>query len=200
MTPMETRLDVIERAAVLADDLGYEVFTLPEGWALDATAVLGALALQDPHQARGHDPVDLGPYARGRWRWRRPPCSSCPAAASCSGSAPARPIWPRGFHDMAYEQPVEKLREVTSSVRDLLRGERVTLRRMPAARALRSGMPPAPEVPIWHGTVGPRAVRGDRRAGRRLAARVAGPRRRRRQGGGAAPDPHRGRRAPRRSW
>ena len=31
-TPMETRRDVIVRTAVLADDLGYEIFALPEAW------------------------------------------------------------------------------------------------------------------------------------------------------------------------
>ena len=38
LTPMETRRDVIVRTAMLADDLGYEVFALPEGWGLDPAA------------------------------------------------------------------------------------------------------------------------------------------------------------------
>ena len=35
LTPMETRHDVIVRAAQLADELGYEAFAVPEGWGLD---------------------------------------------------------------------------------------------------------------------------------------------------------------------
>ena len=31
-TPMETRRDVIVRAARLADELGYDMVALPEGW------------------------------------------------------------------------------------------------------------------------------------------------------------------------
>ena len=31
LTPMETRRDVIVAAAVLADELGYETFAVPEG-------------------------------------------------------------------------------------------------------------------------------------------------------------------------
>jgi alkanesulfonate monooxygenase SsuD/methylene tetrahydromethanopterin reductase-like flavin-dependent oxidoreductase (luciferase family) len=46
LTPMETRRDVILRAAQLADQLGYEAFALPEGWGLDATVVLTELALR----------------------------------------------------------------------------------------------------------------------------------------------------------
>ena len=44
LTPMETRRDVIVRAAVLADELGYEIFALPEGWGLDSTPVLAEIA------------------------------------------------------------------------------------------------------------------------------------------------------------
>jgi len=44
LTPMEVRRDVIVRAARLADDLGYEVFSVAEGWGLDATVVLAEIA------------------------------------------------------------------------------------------------------------------------------------------------------------
>jgi alkanesulfonate monooxygenase SsuD/methylene tetrahydromethanopterin reductase-like flavin-dependent oxidoreductase (luciferase family) len=46
LTPMETRRDVIVRAAMLADSLGYESFSLPEGWGLDSTLVLTEIALR----------------------------------------------------------------------------------------------------------------------------------------------------------
>ena len=46
LTPMETRRDVIVRAAMLADELGYESFSVPEGWGLDSTPVLTEIALR----------------------------------------------------------------------------------------------------------------------------------------------------------
>ena len=46
LTPMETRRDVIVRTAMLADELGYETFGLPEGWGLDAAPVLTEIALR----------------------------------------------------------------------------------------------------------------------------------------------------------
>src|SRR5215467_11687130 len=46
LTPMETRRDVIVRTAVLADELGYEIFALPEGWGLDPAPVLTEIALR----------------------------------------------------------------------------------------------------------------------------------------------------------
>src|SRR3954453_13190975 len=42
---METRRSVMVRAARLADELGYDVFTVPEGWGLDSTAMLAEIAL-----------------------------------------------------------------------------------------------------------------------------------------------------------
>src|SRR5436190_4576495 len=46
LTPMETRRDVIVEAAVLADELGYETFAVPEGWGLDSTPVVTEIALR----------------------------------------------------------------------------------------------------------------------------------------------------------
>ena len=66
LTPMETRRDVIVRAAVLADELGYEIFALPEGWGLDSAPILTEIALRttgihlasSPRAARrSHTPV-----------------------------------------------------------------------------------------------------------------------------------------------
>src|SRR5687768_10794780 len=119
---METRLDVIERAAVLADDLGYEVFTLPEGWALDATAVLASLAQRTTRIKLAATILSV---------WGRSAATLAMASATLHELSGGRFVLglgastadlAEGFHDIAYQQPVEKLREVTSSVRELLRG------------------------------------------------------------------------------
>src|SRR5215813_12206792 len=46
LTPMETRREIIVNAAVLADELGYEIFAVPEGWGLDSTPVVAEIALR----------------------------------------------------------------------------------------------------------------------------------------------------------
>src|SRR5262249_27659777 len=46
LTPMETRRDVILQAAILADQLGYEIFSVAEGWGLDSSLVLAEIALR----------------------------------------------------------------------------------------------------------------------------------------------------------
>ena len=68
LTPMETRRDVMVRAAVLAGELGYEIFALPEGWGLDPAPVLTEIALRT---ARLHSPLAScrsGAAPRQRWR------------------------------------------------------------------------------------------------------------------------------------
>ncbi|MCW2860642.1 MAG: Luciferase-like, subgroup [Actinoallomurus sp.] len=47
---METRRDVIVKAAALADELRYETFAVPEGWGLDSTPVLTEIALRTGHE------------------------------------------------------------------------------------------------------------------------------------------------------
>ena len=110
LTPMETRRDVIVRTAALADELGYELFAVPEGWGLDSTPVLAEIAM---HTARiklasgvlsvwGRTPATLAmtaatldqisggvtysAWARAPGHWRRAsttPCSST-QPASCA--------------------------------------------------------------------------------------------------------------------
>ena len=46
LTPMETRRKVIVEMAILADQLGYELFSVPEGWGFDSTLVLTEIALK----------------------------------------------------------------------------------------------------------------------------------------------------------
>jgi alkanesulfonate monooxygenase SsuD/methylene tetrahydromethanopterin reductase-like flavin-dependent oxidoreductase (luciferase family) len=64
-----------------------------------------------------------------------------------------------GFHDVAFEQPADKLREVTAKVRALLAGERAQLGNAASARPLRLGLPPVPELPIWLAAMGDRTTR-----------------------------------------
>jgi alkanesulfonate monooxygenase SsuD/methylene tetrahydromethanopterin reductase-like flavin-dependent oxidoreductase (luciferase family) len=64
-----------------------------------------------------------------------------------------------GFHDTAFEHPAAKLRDAVTKVRALLAGQPVQLDHAPAARPLRPGQPPAPEVPIWVAALGPHTIR-----------------------------------------
>jgi alkanesulfonate monooxygenase SsuD/methylene tetrahydromethanopterin reductase-like flavin-dependent oxidoreductase (luciferase family) len=154
LTPMETRRDVIVRTAVLADELGYEIFAMPEGWGLDPAPVLTEIALRTAriHLASGILSV-----------WGRTPATLAMTAATlhqvCGGRyvlglGASTKALAEGFHDTAFEHPAAKLRDVVTKVRALLAGQPAQLGHGSTARPLRLGQPPAPEVPIWVAALG----------------------------------------------
>jgi alkanesulfonate monooxygenase SsuD/methylene tetrahydromethanopterin reductase-like flavin-dependent oxidoreductase (luciferase family) len=64
-----------------------------------------------------------------------------------------------GFHDTPFERPAAKLRDAVTKVRALLAGQPAQLGHATAARPLRLGQPPAPEVPIWVAALGQHTTR-----------------------------------------
>ena len=133
LTPMETRRDVIVRAAVLADKLGYEIFVVPEGWGLDSTPVLTEIALRTATIRLASGVLSV---------WGRTPATLAMTAATLHqvsggryvlGLGASTKALAEGFHDVAFEHP--------------------------AARPLRLGQPPAPELPIWVAALGQHTTR-----------------------------------------
>jgi alkanesulfonate monooxygenase SsuD/methylene tetrahydromethanopterin reductase-like flavin-dependent oxidoreductase (luciferase family) len=159
LTPMETRRDVIVRSAVLADELGYEIFALPEGWGLDPVPVLTEIALRTARIRLASGILSV---------WGRTPATLAMTAATLHevsggryvlGLGASTKALVEGFHDTAFEHPAAKLRDVVTKVRALLAGQPAQLGHVPAARPLRLGQPPAPEVPIWVAALGHHTTR-----------------------------------------
>jgi alkanesulfonate monooxygenase SsuD/methylene tetrahydromethanopterin reductase-like flavin-dependent oxidoreductase (luciferase family) len=156
---METRREVVVAAAVLAEELGYETFAVPEGWGLDSTPVVTEIALRTARIQLTSAILSV---------WGRTPATLAMTAATlqqvCGGryvlglGASTRAL-AEGLHDTPFERPADKLREVVAQVRALLTGQPAQLRHVPGARPLRLGQLPAPEVPIWIAALGPRATR-----------------------------------------
>jgi alkanesulfonate monooxygenase SsuD/methylene tetrahydromethanopterin reductase-like flavin-dependent oxidoreductase (luciferase family) len=159
LTPMETRRDVIVRTAVLADELGYEVFAVPEGWGLDSAPVLTEIALRTTTIRIASGVLSV---------WGRTPATLAMTAATLHQISEGRYILglgastralAEGFHDVPFEHPAAKLRDVVTKVRALLAGEPARLTRAAGAYPLRLGQPPAPELPIWIAALGERSLR-----------------------------------------
>jgi alkanesulfonate monooxygenase SsuD/methylene tetrahydromethanopterin reductase-like flavin-dependent oxidoreductase (luciferase family) len=159
LTPMETRRDVIVRAAMLADELGYEVFAVPEGWGLDSTPVLAEIALRTARIQLASGVLSV---------WGRTPATLAMTAATlhqvCGGRyvlglGASTKALAEGFHDTQFEHPAGKLRDTVTRVRALLSGQPAQLHHAPAARPLRLGQPPAPDVPIWIAALGHHTTR-----------------------------------------
>jgi alkanesulfonate monooxygenase SsuD/methylene tetrahydromethanopterin reductase-like flavin-dependent oxidoreductase (luciferase family) len=159
LTPMETRRDVIVRAARLADALGYETFSVAEGWGFDSTLVLTESALSTRRIAACSGVLSV---------WGRTPATLAMTAATLHqisggryvlGLGPSTRALAEGFHDTPFAHPADKLRQVISKVRALLAGEPARLDGTRGARPLRLGQPPAPDLPIWVAAMGDRTVR-----------------------------------------
>jgi alkanesulfonate monooxygenase SsuD/methylene tetrahydromethanopterin reductase-like flavin-dependent oxidoreductase (luciferase family) len=159
LTPMETRRDVIVRAAVLADELGYEIFAVPEGWGLDPAPVLTEIAQRTARIHLASAVLSV---------WGRTPATLAMTAATlhqvCGGRyvlglGASTQALAEGFHDTPFEHPAAKLRDVVTKVRALLAGQPAQLGRAPAAHPLRLGQPPAPDLPIWVAALGHHTTR-----------------------------------------
>jgi alkanesulfonate monooxygenase SsuD/methylene tetrahydromethanopterin reductase-like flavin-dependent oxidoreductase (luciferase family) len=157
-TPMETRRDVMVRTAQLADELGYDLIALPEGWGLDSSPVLTEIALSTTriHLVSGILSV-----------WGRTPATLAMTAATLHEISGGRYILglgastralAEGFHDIPFAHPADKLASTVTAVRALLAGEPAPLHHTTDARPLRLGLPPAPTVPIWVGALGRRTL------------------------------------------
>jgi 5,10-methylenetetrahydromethanopterin reductase len=159
LTPMEVRRDVIVRAAALADELGYEVFSVPEGWGLDSTVLLAEIATVTRRIRLMAGVLSV---------WSRSPATIAMTAATLHQVSEGRFVLglgastrqlAEGWHDVRYADPAGRLRYVTASVRALLAGERAPLVVVPDARPLRLGQATATDLPIWIGATGERTVR-----------------------------------------
>jgi alkanesulfonate monooxygenase SsuD/methylene tetrahydromethanopterin reductase-like flavin-dependent oxidoreductase (luciferase family) len=159
LTPMETRRDVIVRAALLADELGYEIFAVPEGWGLDSVPVLTEIALRTGGIRLASGVLSV---------WGRTPATLAMTAATlhqvCAGRyvlglGASTKALVEGFHDTEFEHPAARLRYVVTRVRGLLAGQPAELGSVPAARPLRLGQPPTPEVSIWVAALGELSTR-----------------------------------------
>ena len=146
-TPFETRTDVILRLATRADDLGLDRVDVAEGWTHDSMILLAELALRTSRIHLGTSVISA---------WGRTPATIALGAAGlqrCSGGrfslgiGAGSPPLTEGFHGIAWERPLARLRETLTAVRALLSGDRLP---NPArdARPLRLGVLPDVPVPI----------------------------------------------------
>jgi alkanesulfonate monooxygenase SsuD/methylene tetrahydromethanopterin reductase-like flavin-dependent oxidoreductase (luciferase family) len=144
--------------ARLADELGFELIAVPEGWGLDSTAVLTEIALATTRIRLVSGILSV---------WGRTPATLAMSAATLHQISGGRYVLglgastralAEGFHDTPFTHPVDKLASTMTAVRALLAGEPAHLRHTPNARPVRLGLPPAPDVPIWAAALGPRTL------------------------------------------
>lgn len=163
-TPFETRSDVALRVAKRADEIGIDHVGVAEGWTYDAFILLAEIALQTSRiqlgsivvSVLGRTPATIALGAVGLQR--------CSEGRFSLGLGAGSPPLAEGFHGVAWDRPVTRLRETLTAVRTLLGGERLP-NSVAGARPLRLGV--LPDVPI------PIALAGLSSASVRLAGELA---------------------------
>jgi alkanesulfonate monooxygenase SsuD/methylene tetrahydromethanopterin reductase-like flavin-dependent oxidoreductase (luciferase family) len=157
-TPLEQQRHHLVEAAVLAEQLGYDIVLVPEGWGLDASVVVTEIALRTSRIRIATGITSI---------WGRSPATLAMMAATLDdlsggrftlGLGASTPLLAERFHDVKFHRPAGRLGHAVREVRALLEGRRVTPT-VTNAPGLRLGVPARPGVPIWAAAHGPRATR-----------------------------------------
>ena len=158
LTPMETRREVMARAARLADELGYEVIALPEGWGLDSTTVLTEIALATERIGLLSGVLSVWGRTAGTLAMTAATLSEISGGRYLLGLGASTRALAEGFHDVPFDHPAARLAGTVHAVRALLAGEPAPLHSVAGTRPLRLGLPLAPAVPIWLAALGPHTL------------------------------------------
>lgn len=155
VTPMETRRSAVLHLACFAEELGYDSFSVAEGWGYDAGVLLTEIAARTSRIGLATGVLNV---------WGRTPASIAMLAAALAKASGGRfalglgagsPQLAEGLHDVPFRAPVRRLGAVARQVRALLNGERVSTRS--GARGLRLAAPTP--VPLQLAALGPAAIR-----------------------------------------
>ncbi len=154
--------DDLLRVGLAADRAGVELLAVPEAWGREAFAVLGFLAARTSRVKLATGIVNV---------YSRTPALIAMAAATLDELSGGRAVLGlgvsggrviEGFHGVAMERPLRRLRETTEAVRVLLRRDRAgyagELVRIAPGFTLRFAGP-RPAIPIFHASLTPRGIR-----------------------------------------
>lgn len=159
LTPLETRRDVVLHVARRAEELGYDAFTLAEGWGHDAAVLLAEVARETSRIRIGTGILNV---------WGRSPATIAMLSTSLAeisggrfilGLGAGSPPLAEGFHDRSFDKPVEAVAAMTRQVRRLLAGERIEQQRESDVRPLKLAVRPAADIPVYLAALGPKATR-----------------------------------------
>ena len=159
ITPMETRRDVVLHVATRAEELGYSIVYVAEGWGRDVSVLLAEIAMHTSRIQIATGVLNV---------WGRSAASIAMLAASLSdlcdgrfvlGLGAGSPQLAEDLHGVPFHSPVQRLDVVTRDVRALLSGQRLVSCPPSGRRPMRLDVVPQFDVPVHIAALGPKAVR-----------------------------------------
>lgn len=151
-----SREDIVE-AAVLADRLGYDLFSTGEGWTYDGTVVLAEVAIRTERIRICSNILSVYGRSAATMAMAASTLQELSGGRYILGLGASTAALAEGFHDEAYETPYSRLEHHLHHTRALLAGDRAPIEGRDE-RPLQLGMPPH-VAPIWAAGMGPRSRR-----------------------------------------
>jgi alkanesulfonate monooxygenase SsuD/methylene tetrahydromethanopterin reductase-like flavin-dependent oxidoreductase (luciferase family) len=113
------------RAAVLADELGYDSFWLPEAWGYDAFTLLTEVALKTKNIKVGTSIVNVYSRSAGTLAMTAASLDEISNGRLILGIGTSGKRVIEGFHGRAFEKPLTSWKDIVKVVKGLLAGKRL---------------------------------------------------------------------------
>jgi alkanesulfonate monooxygenase SsuD/methylene tetrahydromethanopterin reductase-like flavin-dependent oxidoreductase (luciferase family) len=149
------------RAAQLADDLGYDSFWVPEGWAYEVTTVLTEMAIATKRIKLGTGIINVFSRSPGTLAMATATLDEISEGRFMLGIGPSGKNVIEGFHARKFDKPLTQVRDVIRVVRTLLAGGNIAEAGAELAqyRPFKLEMKPKrPSVPIYVAALRPKAI------------------------------------------
>ena len=151
---------------VEAERLGVDDVWSAEAWGHDAVTPLAFLAARTTRLRLGTGIMQAGTRTPALVAMTAMSLSAMSNHRFVLGLGVSGPQVIEGWHGIRFDRPVQRMREIIDIVRMAARGERVayrgTIYELPLpggeGKALRSGAPPVPPIPIYLATLSPKSL------------------------------------------
>ena len=151
---------------VEAERLGVDDVWSAEAWGHDAVTPLAFLAARTTRLRLGTGIMQAGTRTPALVAMTAMSLSAMSNNRFVLGLGVSGPQVIEGWHGIRFDRPVQRMREIIDIVRMAARGERVayrgTIYELPLpggeGKALRSGAPPVPPIPIYLATLSPKSL------------------------------------------
>jgi len=149
-----------------AERLGVDYVWSHESWGLDAATPLAFMAARTSRIRLGSGIMQAGTRTPALLAMTAMSLASMSNGRFVLGLGVSGPQVIEGWHGVVFDRPVQRMREIIEIVRLVARGERLTYHgqvyQLPRpggeGRALRSGAPAVPPIPVYLATLSPRSL------------------------------------------
>ncbi len=159
--------DELATFAVEAERLGVDSIWSPEGWGFDGATPLAYLAAKTLRIKLGTGVLQIGTRTPANMAMTAMSLYSMSKGRFVLGIGTSGPQVIEGFHGVVFDDPIQRTRETIEIMRQVFCGEIVAYQgrfhRLPVregqGKSIRVAAPPAPDIPIYVASLGPRNLR-----------------------------------------